>query len=183
LQGISSDFFIISSEIIRDILKNYKILIKLTFWSVGRSKLLDYYNISDQIDYIPKIRNKFGNINSEENGMLLKSDDEFIILSSGKNIPITPVDIEKSYIYCGYKIYGLNTDEKVDTFKDANDLINKNKYDISMDYGKFPYHIEISLRPDKIDLFSIIKIVIDICTKHKKYLKIKMDKILTSAQS
>lgn len=57
-------------------------------------------------------------------------------------------------------------------------MINKNKYDISMDYGKFPYHIEISLKPEKIDLYSIIKTLIDICTKHKKYLKIKINKIV-----
>jgi hypothetical protein len=47
-----------------------------------------------------------------------------------------------------------------------------------MDYGKFPYHIEISLKPEKIDLYSIIKTLIDICTKHKKYLKIKINKIV-----
>ncbi|MCI1958948.1 MAG: hypothetical protein LKJ25_04905 [Clostridia bacterium] len=170
---VSDDFGKVSTEIIKDILKDYRILTKLAFWDIDRDNLLEKYNITDQMDYIPEIRNKYGN-NLKENGVLFKAHDKFIILSNNGDIPITPLDIEidKIYASCFYEIYGLNTDKKVDTFDDANDLIAGNKYDIFMDYAKFPDYLEINIKPDKFNLYSIIKTALNICTKYKKSLSI-----------
>ena len=180
LDEVSDDFSKVSTEIIKSILKDYRILTKLTFWDVDRDRILQKYNTTDQLDYIPEIRSKYGYGNIlEENGIRFNAHNKYIILLNNGSIPITPVDMEfdNTYASCFYEIYGLNTDKKVDTFDDANDLIAGNKYDIFMDYAKFPDYLEISFKPDKFDIYSIIKTTLNVCTQYKKPLSINLNKL------
>lgn len=158
----SDDFCFIIDSIIKDVLKNRKVLILVT---------LSYRNDIDVTGAMKCIQETYSQFICQNNNFL-KCDNTVIIICDGEKIPITATFLEALNCSCIYTIYSLDGSYDITTFEQALSIINNYSYDICMDYAKYPDYLEFRIK-ENIDIKKIIEIIKNVCKEEGKKLHIK----------